>query len=189
MHAVDSVVAVPFPSKPSMAAMTYPVFDEHGNETGSFTAADVLSWRASAVGSSRGRHLFGSRGCGAPIRSVFQTFLRQSFKRLLPGLAGEISALVSAITPHSFRAGMASDLHRMGVPVKAIMKVGRWESERAMSQYIRDGLAQRLVSAKFSSLRGAAAEIARWIDSKCVARRKRSVMDSSSSSSSSSSSA
>ena len=175
---------VPFPSKPSMTAMTYPVFDEQGNETGSFTAADVLSWRASVVGSSRGRRLFGSRGCGTPTRSIFQAFLRQSFKRLLPGPVGEISALVSAITPHSFRAGMASDLHRMGVAVKAIMKVGRWESERAMAQYIRDGLAQRLASAEFTSLRDSTAGIAAWIERRCSARRKRSVVSDSSSSSS-----
>ena len=176
---------VPFPAKPSMPSMTYPAFDEHGNETGSFTAADVLSWRASAVGSSRGKRLFGSRGCGAPIRSVFQAFLRESFRRLLPGPASEIDALVSAVTPHSFRAGMASDLHRMGVPVKAIMKVGRWESERAMSQYIRDGLAQRLASAKYVSLRGSTARIAAWIKRKCSARRKQFVVSDSSSSSSS----
>ena len=176
---------MPFPSEPSMPAMSYPVFDEHGKEVGSFTAADVLSWRASAVGSSRGRRLFGSRGCGAPIRGIFQSFLRESFKRLLKGPVDEVSALVSAITPHSFRAGMASDLHRMGVPVKAIMKIGRWESERAMAQYIRDGLAQRLTSAKFSSLRGSAARIAAWIERKCAARHKRAIaLDSSSSSSS-----
>ena len=140
---------VPFPSKPNMPAMVYPVFDKHGHKIGSFTAADVLSWRSSAVRSTHGRRLFGSRGGGAPIRSVFQRFLRESFKRLLPGPDDEVNALVSAITPHSFRSGMASDLHRMAVPVKTIMKVGRWESERAMAQYIRDGLGQRLTSTKF----------------------------------------
>ena len=64
-----------------------------------------------------------------------------------------------------------------------IMKVGRWNSEQAMAQYIRDGLSQRIASAEFSSLRGAAADIARWIEGKYTARRKRSAMDSSNSSS------
>ena len=174
---------IPFPSDPDTPAMIYPVFDAEGKEKGSFTAADVLSWRSSAVRSSRSRRLFGLRHRGAPIRAVFQAFLRESFKRLLSGSANEILALTAAITPHSFRAGIASDLHRMGVPVKAIMKVGRWNSERAMTQYIRDGLAQRIASAQFTSLRSTATEMAKWIESKYSAGRKQYMLDSSSSSS------
>lgn len=164
---------IPFPAKPGTLAMSYPIFSRAGVEVGSFTAADVLSWRSAAVGSRRGRRIFGSRSVGMPSRKVFQSFLRESFRRLLVGPPEEIAALILAITPHSFRAGMASDLHRMGTPVKAIMKVGRWESERAMSQYIRDGLAQRLSAAKYSSLRKAAANISKWITIRCSAGRTR----------------
>ena len=49
---------------------------------------------------------------------------------------------------------MASDVIRRGVPVKTIMKLGRWESERAMKQYVRDGLAQHLGSARFIFIGG-----------------------------------
>ena len=69
-------------------------------------------------------------------RTQFQNFLRTSFSRLLVGSRDEIKALAATITPHSFREGMMSDLHRCGVSVKTIMKLGRWESERAMNQYV-----------------------------------------------------
>ena len=108
--------------------------------------------------SARARHLFATKGESRPCRDEFQRFIRMSFRRLLVGASDEIDGLVEAMTPHSFRAGLASDLHRHGVPVKAIMKLGRWESERAMSQYVRDGLAQRLPSARFAPITAAAAK-------------------------------
>lgn len=154
---------VPFAIKPEYKAMQYPIFNQEGVEVGSFTAANVIAWRTEVVGTSRVKRLFATRESDRPCRDEFQEFLRVSFRRLLVGDQEELDALVSAITPHSFRAGMASDLHRSGVPVKAIMKLGRWESERAMSQYVRDGLAQRLTSAKFASVRKSAAEVARLV--------------------------
>ena len=154
---------LPFAMSPRFKSMVYPIFDTEGNKVGSFTAADVLTWRASTTQSSVGRRLFSTPGAGMK-RDEFQSFLRVSFKRLLGG-GDEMTALVSAITPHSFRAGMASDLQRCGVRVKTIMKWGRWESERAMKQYVRDGLAQRLSSARFSSVRRSAIEIASLVRS------------------------
>ena len=68
---------------------------------------------------------------------------------LLVGKKTEISAMARAITPHSFRAGMASDLEREDVPRPVIKKRGRWSSDRAMEQYIRDGLAQKLTKIQF----------------------------------------
>ena len=150
---------LPFPRKPRFKSMVYPAFDTDGRKVGSFTAAEVLGWRNEVTRSSRGSKLFAAPGADM-CRAQFQNFLRTSFQRLLVGSRDEITALVSAITPHSFRAGMASDLQRCGVSVKTIMKMGRWESERAMKQYVRDGLAQRLSSAKFSSIRKLARKIA-----------------------------
>ena len=139
--------------------MKYPAYDTDGKQVGTFTAADVLEWRASAARSHSGKRLFTAPGEDID-RTQFQEFLSTSFRRLLVGSTDEIVALVAAITPHSFRAGLASDLQRQGVPVKTIMKIGRWESERAMKQYVRDGLAQRLSSAKFFSIRKMASAIA-----------------------------
>ena len=70
--------------------------------------------------------------------------MRSSFKALLAEDDEEVAALVEAMTPHSFRAGMAGDLERENVSRNCIKKVGRWTSDRAMEQYIRSGLAQRL---------------------------------------------
>ena len=109
--------------------------------------------------SLRVRHVFASHRMYGPCRSTFQAFLRSSFRHLLIGQPREIEALVNAITPHSFRAGMASDLHRLRVSVKVIMKTGRWHSERAMRQYVRDGLGQRLPNAKFLPLRHEASDL------------------------------
>ena len=130
---------------------------------GSFTAADVIAWRMEATGSSRSRFLFATSDEPMPSRDEFQRFIRVSFRRLLVGDRDEINALVDSMTPHSFRAGLASDLHRNGVAVKIIMKLGRWESERAMSQYVRDGLAQRLTSAKFASVRKDVKEVVKLV--------------------------
>ena len=155
---------LPFAKIPRFKAMVYPAFDQDGNKVGKFTAADVLEWRTAATQSSRDKRLFAAPETEM-CRAQFQNFLRTSFSRLLVGSRDEIKALAAAITPHSFRAGMASDLHRCGVPVKTIMKLGRWESERAMKQYVRDGLAQRLSSARFTSLKGSAAAIAKAVRS------------------------
>ena len=68
---------------------------------------------------------------------------------LLKGNKTEIEAMVRAITPHSFRAGMAGDLEREDVPRQTVKKMGRWQSDRAMELYMRDGLAQRLRKIQF----------------------------------------
>lgn len=139
---------LPFARSPSFKAMVYPAYDADGNKVGTFTAADVLEWRTAVTRTSSGKRLFAAPGADM-CRAQFQNFLRTSFRRLLVGSRDEITALAAAITPHSFRAGMASDLQRCGVSVPTIMKLGRWESERAMKQYVHDGLAQRLSSACF----------------------------------------
>jgi len=154
---------VPFPAKPRMESMTYPIFRPDGTQTGTFTAAEVLSWRAKTVKSRSARLILGRTRGGSPDRGIFQQFLRASFRRLLSGSEEEVSALVSAITPHSFRAGLASDLFRQGVAKEAIMMIGRCQSERAMKQYVRDSLAQRLSSASFRSLRSVIRAMARQI--------------------------
>ena len=96
--------------------------------------------------------MFSPTGVKCPTQAEFQAWLRLSFKTLLQGPRAEVQALVNAITPHSFRAGLASDLEREGVPRRVIMKRGRWNSAKAMEQYARDGLAQRLRSCSFNKI-------------------------------------
>ena len=87
-----------------------------------------------------------------PQSKDFKQWLRESFKALLVGKQSEINAMAQAITPHSFRAGMASDLERSDVPRLIIKKLGRWASMRAMEQYMRDGLAQRLRKIQYRTI-------------------------------------
>ena len=63
-----------------------------------------------------------------------------------------MAALLLAMTPHSWRAGLASDLARANVRPGVICKAGRWSSKRAMQQYIRDSLAQRLSSYAYNPI-------------------------------------
>ena len=44
-------------------------------------------------------------------------FFEDVFSKAASRRRDEITALAAAITPHSFRAGMASDLQRLGIPV------------------------------------------------------------------------
>ena len=122
---------------------------------GSFTAADVLGWRVKQVGSARASRLFSPPGADAPRRSDLQCFMRWSFRSLLTMDRGELEALVEAMTPHGWRAGVAGDMHREGVRPKLIMRTGRWRSKRAMEQYVRDGLAQRLSQPTYRAITSA----------------------------------
>ena len=143
---------VKFPKLPRYEAMVYHSYGRAGEVISIFTAADVLRWHVQAVGSSEGRNIFAPTPGRIPKPKMFTQWLRESFRVLLVGKQSEIDALVRTITPHSFRAGMATDLERSDVHRSIIMKLGRWASARAMEQYIRDGLAQRLSNLRYHSI-------------------------------------
>ena len=149
---------VPFPMQPQFEAMQYSSYTPQGAKRNRFTAASVFQWHVRRSGSTSG-HLFAPMGRRKVTRRAFQAWLRESFRRLLVGPQDEVDALVNAITPHSFRAGMASDLEREGVPRLNIKKIGRWTSDKAMEQYARDGLAQRLTTLTYKPLRQAQSAI------------------------------
>jgi hypothetical protein len=144
---------VPFPGKPKLEPMIYPAFDEKGNKIDSFTAADVLRWQIDIEGSNMCKHIWAPTGRKRPTRAALQQFIRDSFAALLTANKDEVDALVKAMTPHSWRAGMAGDLDRAGHPITVNMRVGRWFSERATKLYIRDGLAQWLQEISFKRIR------------------------------------
>ena len=140
---------IKFPMEPRFRAMEYEAYGSKGETLHTFTAAKVLQWHTANVGSKRGRDLFAPSFGKEPSSSDFKKWLRESFRMLLVGDKQEIEALVQAITPHSFRAGMAGDLERDDIPRPTIKKVGRWKSNEAMEQYMRDGLAQRLKKIRY----------------------------------------
>ena len=134
---------IPFYMQPKFAAMRYSGLSPDGSERGTFTAGEILGW---LTGPRKGTPLFTPRPGEDISAAAFKEWLRESFRRLLLCNSAELAALVLAITPHSWRAGMGSDLARENVRPSVICKIGRWASKRAMKQYIRDGLAQRLSS-------------------------------------------
>ena len=140
---------VKFPMKPRLKAMIYAAYGRKGEVLHSFTAAKVLKWHLANVKSRRGKDLFAPSFGEMPSSEEFKAWLRESFRMLLVGDKREIDALVKSITPHSFRAGMAGDLERDDVPRLTIKKLGRWASNEAMEQYMRDGLAQRLQKLRY----------------------------------------
>ena len=133
--------AIDFPAYPRFEAMKYAIYASDGSVEHTFTAAQVLRWHMHEERSVKARDVFAPENTTA---GCFQKWLRSSFRALLAEDEGEVAALVEAMTPHSFRAGMAGDLERENVSRSRIKKVGRWMSDRAMEQYIRGGLAQRL---------------------------------------------
>ena len=141
--------SIKFPKYPKYNAMVYQVYDRNGKVMQTFTAATVLRWHIEHEGSRRCKDLFASAHGGAPSANRFKQWLRASFRMLLKGNKTEVEAMVRAITPHSFRAGMAGDLEREDVSRQTIKKMGRWHSDRAMELYMRDGLAQRLRKIQF----------------------------------------
>ena len=143
---------VPFPLCPEFKAMKYHGYSKHGQQVNTFTAGLVLQWHIANRGTSSG-NLFAPFGAASkPSRRALQVWLRQSFGHLLIGDVKEIASLIAAISPHSFRAGMAGDLERERIPRLHIKKVGRWTSDSAMEQYARDGLAQRIQKLIFKKI-------------------------------------
>lgn len=140
---------IPFWAEPKFRAMVYSRLAPDGGEHGTFTAADVLHWFTRQKAAPP---LFSPVHAREISATSFKEWMRESFRRLLKCGSAELTSLVVAMTPHSWRAGMASDLAREGVRPNVICKIGRWASERAMTQYVRDGLAQRLSSYGFSQL-------------------------------------
>ena len=149
MKQLSGEYTVKFPATPKFQAMWYDGYDSSGNSTGKFTAALVLKWQIEIAQSNKGKYVFEPERGKEPSARRFKEWIRTSFRTLLTGKRDEIEALSKAMTPHSFRAGLASDLERNDVPRPTIKKLGRWASERAMEQYMRDGLAQKICRLQF----------------------------------------
>ena len=143
---------IPFPAEPKYDSLKYNWYDETGKTQGEFTAATILHWHQKLSQETGDSRMFSPVGARTPTQAEFQAWLRTSLRAMLKGDAAEIEALVNAVTPHSFRAGLAGDLIREGIPRRVIMKHGRWTSAKAMEQYTRDALAQRLYSYEYTRI-------------------------------------
>lgn len=99
---------IPFPAEPKYDALKYEFFDTQGQVTGTFTAAEVLTWHTATLQS--GEDMLAPTGRRTVTRLQFQNWLRESFRQMLGAHDVETKALIDMITPHSFRAGLAGDM-------------------------------------------------------------------------------
>ena len=140
--------SVSFPSQPQYKALKYDIYSPSGQVQRQVTAATILQWHTSTRKSDG--MLFSPTGERTPTRQQFQQWIRESFREILVGDPEEIESMIQAMTPHSWRAGLAGDLDREGVARRVIMKRGRWNDEKVMEQYARDALGQRLTSIRYN---------------------------------------
>ena len=81
---------------------------------------------------------FLSRFAGSPDDFVFCVSY-SSFLRWVKKLSFLLGGDGMVISTHSFRRSGASELSRMGMPLQDILLYGRWSTERAALEYIRQG--------------------------------------------------
>ena len=117
----------------------------YGSST--ITAAALLSWHMK--GRAQSDMLFRTAGSnGLLSRSRFQAWLRLSFAAALPLMS---KTQVGLLSPHSFRAGRASDLWRSKASAEMIKRAGRWASS-AFRLYIRDGFLELVNYSRLDSI-------------------------------------
>ena len=80
-------------------------------------------------------HIFAPVAGQAPTHDSRQAWLRTALLAALPMSEVAARALVSHVSPHSFRSGLAGDLLREGVSLQKISSVCRWWSLRAARLY------------------------------------------------------
>ena len=99
------------------------------------TAATLLKWHFRQLRSVGELDLFRPVEGKSPTREGRQLWLRETLLTALPLHESAARALVECVTPQSFRAGLAGDLHRIGVSFERIGAVCRWSSSAAIRIY------------------------------------------------------
>ena len=143
-----------FPKVPRWECLQYTVVDEQGHVRACITAADVLRWHVSRLRRDGERALYAPFANKSPTRRTRRNWLRATMWQALPMADSRARRAISKLTPHAFRAGLAGDLHRAGVPWDVIAVWCRWVSAQAMRMYAsRSPLASLRVVTGFRLLR------------------------------------
>ena len=125
-----------FPVRPTRRELLYYVRDGDGKTLKVLSAATVLFWHFSMLRSTGELTVVAPVQDGVPpVRSDRQLWLRSVLFAALPVSESAARALVPAVTPHSFRPGMAGDMLRAGASMASIMRWCRWWSERVARMY------------------------------------------------------
>ena len=99
------------------------------------TAAMVTAWHFDDL--CRKSELYAFRPVLGQVtsRDARQTWIRKALLAALPLQEHEAPAFVEDVTPHSFRAGLASDVLREGHSLQTIGSICRWDSVKAITLY------------------------------------------------------
>ena len=124
-----------FARTPRWPCLKYAVFDAEGIHTASLVTAQVMQWHFDQL-ESAGESIVFAPDLGQPLSRVRRKqWLQHSLLSALPSEETAVRLLVELVSPHAFRAGLAGDLLRAGVPPQSIAIWCRWWSMRAMRMY------------------------------------------------------
>ena len=120
---------------PRWPCLQYPVYDADGVHVASLVTAQVMRWHFDQLEAAGESTVF-APVLGRPLSRVQRkTWLQKSLlAALFPGEQA-VREKVALVSPHAFRAGLAGDLLRAGVPPQTIAIWCRWWSMRAMRMY------------------------------------------------------
>ena len=124
-----------FERSPRWSCLRYNVYRADGTRYATVTAASILQWHFSQLQRAGESLVFAPELGEAPSRMKRKRWLQDTLLQALPLSDGDARRHVDAVSPHAFRAGLAGDLLRAGVPPQSIAIWCRWWSMRAMRMY------------------------------------------------------
>ena len=126
---------IEFPASPRFAGMWYEVYAPNGDVIDTYAAATLLHWHFARLRRDGETRVFAPEAGETCSRDQRQVWLREVLLAALPLAERYARASVDAVTPHSFRPGLAGDLHREGVSLQRIGSVCRWNTQRVVRLY------------------------------------------------------
>jgi hypothetical protein len=125
-----------FPLRPMRRPLRYAVRATDGTHLAFLSAAQLLFWHFSLLCSAGETVVFAPIAPAvAPERGDRQRWLRSILLAAIPLSQRAARRLVSAVTPHSFRPGLAGDLLLAGESFDVILRLLRWMSKRVARMY------------------------------------------------------
>ena len=143
-----------FDAFPAAHARRYELHDMTGAIIDTVSPATVLSWHFQLLRAAGEDIVFAPIQGAAPSHESRTRWLRDSLRRAIPARETAARALISEVTPHSFRPGLAGDLLREGMRLEEIARRCRWQGTRNNARMYsnRPPLSSFLRSPSFSTL-------------------------------------
>ena len=124
-----------FARAPRWKCLCYDVRATNGSVVTSLTTALVMQWHFRVLREAGESKVFEPVKGQRPSRAARRKWLQETLLAALPMHELAARQMITFVTPHAFRAGIASDLHEEQVPWQAIAMWCRWHSLRAMRMY------------------------------------------------------